>query len=95
MPFVASDGRHPAFLLSYPFWKCRLNRRIEQHGDLDVATQSLQATIEKIVAAAIRLETKNHLPDLGSAALSCHYREIAPKKRQNGNLKSAPFIFSL
>jgi hypothetical protein len=38
---------------------------LEQHGELDVVTQSLRATIERIVAAAIRLETENDLPGLG------------------------------
>jgi hypothetical protein len=38
---------------------------LEQHGELDVVTQSFRATIERIVAAAIRLETENDLPDSG------------------------------
>jgi predicted PurR-regulated permease PerM len=38
---------------------------LEQHGELDVVTQSFRATIERIVAAAIRLETENDLPGLG------------------------------
>jgi hypothetical protein len=40
---------------------------LEQPGDLDVVTQSLHATIDKIVAAAIRLEANNRLPELGPA----------------------------
>ena len=38
---------------------------LEQHGELDLVTQSLRATIERIVAAAIRVETENDLPGLG------------------------------
>ena len=52
---------------------------LEQHGDLDVATRSLQATIEKIVAAAIRLEIKNYLPDFGSPS-SVAVIEKSPRK---------------
>ena len=51
----------------------------EQHGNLDVVTQSLHATIEKIVAAAMRLETQNHLSDLGSQPSVATIAESARK----------------
>ena len=55
------------FILVSLFGNAASIEGLEQHSDLDVATQSLQATIEKIVAAAIRLEANNRLPELGSA----------------------------
>jgi predicted PurR-regulated permease PerM len=39
---------------------------LDQYGDLEVVTLSLHATVEKIVTAAIRLETENRVPELGS-----------------------------
>jgi hypothetical protein len=39
---------------------------LDQQGDVDVVSPSLHATIEKIVAAAMRLETESDLPELGS-----------------------------
>ena len=56
-----------AFIVVSVFGNAASIEGLEQHSDLDVATQSLQATIEKIVAAAIRLEANNRLPELGSA----------------------------
>jgi hypothetical protein len=55
-----------AFIVVSLFGNAASIEGLEQHGDLDVVTQSLHATIEKIVAAAIRLETEKHLADLGS-----------------------------
>ena len=65
-PFVASDERLPALSLSFPFLEMpSRSKDFEQHGELDVVTQSFRATIERIVAAAIRLETENDLPGSG------------------------------
>jgi predicted PurR-regulated permease PerM len=55
-----------AFIVVCLFGNAASIEGLEPHGDLDVVTQSLGVTIEKIVAAAIRLETEHHFPDLGS-----------------------------
>jgi hypothetical protein len=38
---------------------------LDQDRDMDVVIQSLHATIDKIVATAIRLATNNNLPGSG------------------------------
>ena len=80
MPFVASDERLLAlFIVVSLFGNAASIEELEQHGDLGVVTQSLHATIEKIAAAVIRLETKNHLPDLRSPS-SVAARAESPRK---------------
>jgi predicted PurR-regulated permease PerM len=55
-----------AFILASLFGNAASIDGLDQHGDMDVVIQSLHATIDKIVAAAIRLDTKDDLPSLGS-----------------------------
>ena len=67
------------FIIVSPFGNAASIEGLEQHGDLDVAAQSLQATIERIVAAAIRLEANNRLLELGSAPSVATIAESARK----------------
>jgi hypothetical protein len=55
-----------AFIVVSLFGNATSIEGLDHHGSLDVVTQSLHATIDKIVAAAMRLQTENHLSDLGS-----------------------------
>jgi len=68
-----------AFIVVSLFGNAASIEGLEQHGDLDVVTRSLHATIERIIAAAIRLETKNNLPDLGAPPFAANIAE-SPRK---------------
>jgi predicted PurR-regulated permease PerM len=59
-----------AFILVSLFGNTGSIDGLGQYGNMDVVTQSLHATVDKIVATAIRLDTKNDLPSLGSPPAS-------------------------
>jgi hypothetical protein len=80
-----------AFIVVSLFGNAASIEGLEQHGDPDVVTQSLHATIEKIVAAAIRLVTKNHLPDLRSPPSVATIGESPEKARR---WQSELYLFS-
>jgi len=55
-----------AFILVSLFGNAKLVDGFDQQSDIGVVIQSLDATVDKIVAAVIRVDTKNDLPSLGS-----------------------------
>ena len=55
-----------AFILVSLFGNAKSIDGLDQQGDIDVVIQSLRETVDKIVAAIIRIDTKNDLPSLGS-----------------------------
>jgi predicted PurR-regulated permease PerM len=59
-----------AFILVSLFGNAASIGGLDQYGDVDVVVQSLHATVDKIIAAAIRLDTKSALPHLESPPAS-------------------------
>jgi predicted PurR-regulated permease PerM len=59
-----------AFILVSIFANGASSVGLDQYGDVDVVVQSLHATVDRIVATAIRLDTKSALPDLESPPAS-------------------------
>jgi hypothetical protein len=55
-----------AFILVSLFGNAKLVDGFDQRSDIGVVIQSLDATVDKIVAAVIRIDTKTDLPSLGS-----------------------------
>jgi hypothetical protein len=51
---------------------------LDQYGKMEVVAQSLQATVDKIVAAVIRIDAKNELPNLEAPSSVAPAGNVSP-----------------
>jgi predicted PurR-regulated permease PerM len=70
-----------AFILVSLFGNTKLVDGFDQQSDIGVVIRSLDATVDKIVAAVIRIDTKNDLPSLGSTSSVATSDNISQIKR--------------